>query len=128
MTKIIFHLLNIIFVFLYIYPGSLLGFLIYKDISKQPQISADFFALSSNHVYAFLLLSSLGLISYFKSLKIIILYLIVSSISLELFHLFIPNRSFQFSDLFGNIVGVLSSILLFNIYNFYRKIKKSSIT
>ena len=99
----------------------LLFFLIYKDISKQPQISADFFALSSNHVYAFLLLSSLGLISYFKSLKIIILYLIVSSISLELFHLFIPNRSFQFSDLFGNIVGVLVPIFILILFNFWRK-------
>ena len=121
MIKIIFHLINVIFVLLYVYPGSLLGFLIYKDISKQPQISADFFALSSNHVYAFLLLSSLGLISYFKSLKIIILYLIVSSISLELFHLFIPNRSFQFSDLFGNISGVLISILILILFNFWRK-------
>ena len=121
MIKIIFHLLNSIFVFLYIYQGSLLGFLIYKDISKQPQISADFFALSSNHVYAFLLLSSLGLISYFKSLKIIILYLIVSSISLELFHLFIPNRSFQFSDLFGNIAAVLISIFIIILFNFWRK-------
>ena len=121
MIKIIFHLLNIIFVFLYVYPGSLLGFLIYKDISKQPQISADFFALSSNHVYAFLLLSSLGLISYFKSLKIIILYLIVSSISLELFHLFIPNRSFQFSDFFGNFTGVLLSIFILILFNFWRK-------
>ena len=121
MIKIIFHVLNIIFVFLYVYPGSLLGFYIYKDISKQPQISADFFALSSNHIFAFLLLSSLGLISYFKSLKIIILYLIVSSISLELFHLFIPNRSFQFSDLFGNIVGVLVPIFILILFNFWRK-------
>ena len=48
MTKIIFHILNIIFIILYIYPGSLLGFLIYKDILKQPQISPDFM-VSSNH-------------------------------------------------------------------------------
>ena len=121
MIKIIFHLLNIIFVFLYVYPGSLLGFLIYKDISKQPQISTDFFIFSSNHVYAFLLLSSLGLISYSKSLKVIILYLILSSISLELLHLFIPNRSFQFSDLFGNIVGVLIPICILILFNFWRK-------
>ena len=121
MTKIIFHLLNIIFVFLYVYPGSLLGFYIYKDISRQPQISSDFFMLSSNHVYAFLILSSLGLISYFKSLKIIILYLISISIALELLHLFIPNRSFQFSDLFGNIVGVLISICILVIFSFRRK-------
>ena len=121
MAKIIFHILNIIFVFLYIYPGSLLGFLIYKDISKQPQISEDFFALSSNHIYAFLLLSSLGLISYFKRLKIIILYLILSSICLELLHLFIPNRTFQFYDLFGNIIGVLIPILILILFNFWRK-------
>jgi len=120
MIKIIFHILNIIFVFLYIYPGSLLGFLIYKDISKQPQISPDF-VVSSNHLFAFLLLSSLGLLSYFKSLKKIILYLIFISIILELLHLYIPNRSFQFSDLFGNIVGVLISILILILFNFWRK-------
>ena len=120
MTKIIFHLLNIIFVFLYIYPGSLLGFLIYKDISKQPQISPDFM-VSSNHVYAFLLLSFLGLVSYLKTFKIIILYLISISIILELFHLFIPNRSFQFPDLFGNIAGVLISIFILILFNFWRK-------
>ena len=121
MIKILFHILNVIFEFLYIYPGSLLGFLIYKDISKQPQISTDFFMLSSNHVYAFLILSSLGLISYFKSLKIIILYLISISIALELLHLFIPNRLFQFSDLFGNIVGVLVPIFILILFNFWRK-------
>jgi len=121
MIKIIFHLLNIIFVFLYVYPGSLLGFLIYKDISKQPRLTSDFFALSSNHVYAFLLLSSFGLISYFKNFKIIIFYLILISIILELLHLFIPNRSFQFSDLFGNIVGVLIPICMLILFNFWRK-------
>ena len=121
MIKIIFHLLNIIFVFLYVYPGSLLGFLIYKDISKQPQISTDFFIFSSNHVYAFILLSSLGLISYLKSFKKIILYLISISIILELLHLIIPNRSFQFSDLFGNIVGVLVPIFILILFNFWRK-------
>ena len=120
MTKIIFHLLNVIFVFLYIYPGSLLGFLVYKDISKQPQISPDF-VVTSNHIYAFLFLSLLGFISYFKSLKKIILYLIFISIILELLHLYIPNRSFQFSDLFGNIAGVLISIFILILFNFWRK-------
>ena len=120
MTKIIFHLLNIIFVFLYIYPGSLLGFFIYGDILRQPQITSNFI-VSSNHVYAFFLLSLLGLISYFKNLKIIILYLILISIILELLHLFIPNRSFQFSDLFGNIVGVLIPICMLILFNFWRK-------
>ena len=121
-TKILFNIINSIFVILYIYPGSILGFLVYGELNKQPQITKDFIYISSNHIYGFLALSLIGLIAYYKSKKLLIInYLILSSIILEVLHLVIPNRSFQFSDLFGNIVGVLLSILLFNIYNFWRK-------
>ena len=121
-TKILFNIINTIFVILYIYPGSILGFLVYGEFHNQPQITKDFMSISSNHVYAFLVLSLIGLITYYKSKKLLIInYLILSSIILEVLHLVIPNRSFQYSDLFGNIVGVLLSILLFNIYNFWRK-------
>jgi len=121
-TKILFNIINTIFVILYIYPGSILGFLVYGEFHRQPQITKDFMSISSNHVYAFLVLSLIGLITYYKSKKLLIInYLILSSIILEVLHLVIPNRSFQYSDLFGNIVGVLLSILLFNIYNFWRK-------
>ena len=121
-TKILFNIINTIFVILYIYPGSILGFLVYGEFHRQLQITKDFMSISSNHVYAFLALSLIGLISYYKSKKLLIInYLILSSIILEVLHLVIPNRSFQYSDLFGNIVGVLLSILLFNIYNFWRK-------
>ena len=123
-TKILFNIINTIFIVLYLYPGSILGFVVYGELNKQPQLTSDFFSssVSSNHVYAFLVLSLLGLIAYYKSKKLLILnYLILSSIILEVLHLIIPNRSFQYSDLFGNIVGVLLSILLFNIYNFWRK-------
>ena len=121
-TKILFNIINTITIILYVYPGSILGFLIYGEFHKQPQITQDFLSISSNHVYTFLLLSSVGLIAYYKSNKILILnYLILSSIILEILHLLIPNRSFQYGDLFGNVVGVLMSILLFSIFNFWRK-------
>ena len=121
-TKILFNIINTIFIILYVYPGSILGYLIYGEFYKQPQITQDFFELSSNHVYAFFVLSFIGLIAYYKSKKILILnYLILSSIILEILHLLIPNRSFQYGDLFGNVVGVLMSILLFSIFNFWRK-------
>ena len=121
-TKILFNIINTITIILYVYPGSILGFLIYGEFHKQPQITQDFLSISSNHVYAFLLLSSVGLIAYYESNKILILnYLILSSIILEILHLLIPNRSFQYGDLFGNVVGVLMSILLFAIFNFWRK-------
>jgi len=123
-TKILFNIINTIFIVLYVYPGSILGFVVYGEFNKQPQLTSDFFSssVSSNHVYAFLVLSLLGLIAYYKSKKLLILnYLILGTIILEVLHLVIPNRSFQYSDLFGNIVGVLLSVLLFNIYNFWRK-------
>ena len=121
-TKILFNIINVIFIVLYVYPGSILGFIIYREFHKQPQVTQDFLSLSSNHVYAFFVLSLLGLISYYKTKKIFILnYLILSSIILEVLHLVIPNRSFQYQDLFGNIVEVLMSILLFSIFNFWRK-------
>ena len=121
-TKILFHILNTIFIILYIYPGSILGYLTYRDFSKQPQLTSDFFAISSNHVYAFFLLSVLGIFGYYKVKKFFIInYLIFISIILEILHLIIPNRGFQFADLFGNIVGVLLPIIIINIYNFWRK-------
>tara|TARA_B100000427_G_scaffold253746_1_gene217176 strand:+ start:543 stop:920 length:378 start_codon:yes stop_codon:yes gene_type:complete len=120
--KILFHFINTIFIILYVYPGSILGFIIYREFHKQPQITPDFLSISSNHVYAFFLLSLIGLIAYYKSKKLLILnYLILSSIILEVLHLLIPNRSFQYSDLFGNIIGVLVSILLLSIFNIWRK-------
>jgi len=121
MTKIIFHTLNIIFIILYVYPGSILGFFIYKDFNKQPKLTGDFMTISSNHVYAFIFLSILGLLSYLKSQKILFFYLFSISVILELTHLLIPNRSFQFSDLFGNILGVLISLLILIIINYWRK-------
>jgi len=121
-TKILFHILNIILISLYIYPGSILGYLVYRDFSKQPKLTTDFFEISSNHVYAFFLLSILGLFAYYKISKIFIInYLILISIILELLHLIIPNRGFQFGDLFGNILGVLLSIMIMNIFNYWRK-------
>jgi VanZ family protein len=121
-TKILFHILNIILIILYIYPGSILGYLVHRNFSKQPQLTSDFFVISSNHVYAFFLLSVLGLFGYYKVKRFFIInYLIFISIILEILHLVIPGRSFQFADLFGNIVGVLLSIVLINIYNFWRK-------
>ena len=118
-TKFFFHLVNLVFLIFYLYPGSILGFLLYGNFKKQPQISPDFY-FSSNHVYAFAALTLFGLISHINK-KNIIIYFIFLSFILELSHLIIPNRSFQFEDLFGNIIGILISILLIKIYNYLRK-------
>ncbi len=120
MLKILFHFYNLLLIILYIYPGSILGFIVYKDLSRQPQITSDFFSISSNHLYVFILLSLLGLLSIKKNL-LLFYYLIFISIFLEVCHLIIPNRSFQFSDLFGNILGVIIPFIINTLYKFRKK-------
>ena len=120
MLKILFHFYNLLLIILYIYPGSIVGFLVYKDLSRQPQITSDFFSISSNHLYVFILLSLLGLLSIKKNL-LLFYYLIFISIFLEVCHLIIPNRSFQFSDLFGNILGVIIPFIINTLYKFRKK-------
>ena len=102
--KIIFYIANTILIALYIFPGSILGWLLYNDAGRQPQITTDFI-VSSNHVYAFTLLSILGYLSYERiKIKFVFIYLFFLSFFLELLHTIIPNRGFEFSDLFGNIL------------------------
>ena len=114
--RIGFYSSNIILIIFYLYPGSILGWFLYNDRYTQPQITRDFI-ISSNHFYAFILLTSLGVFSFHNTKKINFLsvYLFLLSIFLELFHIIIPNRGFEMSDLFGNIVGVILVILIYKI-------------
>ena len=121
LTKITFHTFNIGLILIYLYPGSIFGWLLYGDINKQPQLSLDFMVFSSNHFYAFIVLSLLGLFSYYKNkVKILFLYLFFISIFLELCHILIPQRSFEYKDLFGNFLGFFFIYILFNFLKFLR--------
>ena len=117
--KFIFYLSNFILLVLYLFPGSLLGCYLYSDCQLEPQLTKDFL-ISTNHLYAFSLLSIIGLFTYKNSNKLnyLIVYLVILSIILEILHIFIPVRSFELSDLFGNLLGV-SIVLTINF--FYRK-------
>ena len=117
-----FYSLNIILIIFYLFPGSILGCFLYNDCNIQPQITRDFI-ISSNHFYAFILLTSLGVLSFHNTKKInfLIVYLFLLSIILELFHIIIPVRGFEMSDLFGNIVGVILVIFIYKIVIRYVK-------
>ena len=115
--KFFFYLYNFILIILYLFPGSILGWFLYNDVSLQPQITPNFI-VSSNHVYVFLTLSFVGFFTYQKieQLKFLSIYLISLSIILEILHYFIPERAFEFRDLFGNLVGVIMVIIIFYFF------------
>ena len=122
--KIIFYSSNFILILLYLFPGSLIGCFLYNDCKLQPQITRDYI-ISSNHLYTFVILSLIGFLTYKNSKKkrYLIGYLIAVSIFLEIFHYFIPERSFEYSDLFGNLAGVIIVIIVFNLLKIYENYK-----
>mgnify|MGYP001161446459 FL=1 len=124
--KIFFYAINLILIIFYLYPGSLLGCIFLDDCKVQPQITSDFIYISSNHFYAFIFVTFLGYLSFLNSKKIkqVLYYLVAISILLEISHLIIPERSFQSSDLIGNLLGVLIVIFVKNLINKYGINKK----
>ena len=115
-NKIFFYSINISLIFLYLFPGSLIGQVIYGSKKIQPQITPDFI-ISSNHFYVFIFVSLIGLLTFKRKdqIRFLIKYLISLSIILEFLHLIIPERTFQLSDLFGNLTGVVVVILVRNL-------------
>ena len=115
--KYTYYLSLIVLLLLYLFPGSLIGFLFYGDLGKQPKLIANPLGTSINHLMFFFYLSILGFIAHNKYKKIIFsfTFLFCASILFELFHLIIPNRAFELNDLFANSFGVILAFFIFNL-------------
>ena len=109
---------------LYLFPGSLIGYFLYGDFSRQLDMIPNPLGTSINHALAFFYLSILGLINHLrdKSFNQTSIFLISLSIILELSHYLIPNRSFEFLDLFANLLGTSLGIFIIIFYKKYKKI------
>ena len=124
MIKYLYYFSLIALLILYLFPGSLIGYFLYGDLGKQPDLIPNPIGTSINHALAFLYLSILGLISYMRdnSFNQTNFFLISLSIILELTHYFIPNRSFEVLDLFANLFGTLIAMIVITSYKKYKKI------
>jgi|TARA_B110000211_G_scaffold1761_1_gene2137 VanZ family protein len=119
----LYYLSLVVLLFIYLFPGSIIGYLLYGDLSKQPNITNNPIGTYINHFLYFFYLTFLGLICNLRERKLInsFLFLFILSFLIEFFHLFIPNRAFELNDLLANSAGVLSTLFLF-------KLKKKFIT
>jgi len=104
----------IILFILYIFPGSLIGYFLYGNLGQQPDLISNPIGTSINHLISFIYLSSLAFIMRVKERKYInsFQFLFFTSILLEILHYFIPNRAFEYYDLFANCIGVILTYLL----------------
>ena len=118
--KLLEHLyyLSLISLFiLYLFPGSLIGYFLYGNLGQQPDLIPNPIGTSINHLISFICLSSLAFIMRVRKRKFIntFQFLFFTSILLEILHYFIPNRAFEYHDLFANCIGVILTYLLIQL-------------
>ena len=120
--KYLFYFSLIVLLILYLFPGSLIGYLLYGNFGKQPDLISNPIGTSINHLIFFFYVSIIGFIfrinqkTFLNSFS----FLFLVSITLELLHFLIPNRAFELNDLYANSLGVLLAYLIFR---FFKKLK-----
>jgi VanZ family protein len=109
----------IILLVLYLFPGSLIGYFLYDNLGQQADLISNPIGTSINHLFFFVYLSTLGLTvrlirgkNFLNSFS----FLFFLSILLELSHRMIPNRAFEYYDLFANTMGVVIAYVFINFF------------
>ena len=122
--KFIFHISVLFLIIISLYPGSLFGYLIYGDLSQQPNLVHNPFGTTINHFICYVYVSLLGFFIYSekKNFQKLVYSMFFLSAILELLHFIIPNRSFQLGDLIANILGVIVAYSVVKIYLFLSKL------
>ena len=134
--KFIFYTAVLLLIVITLYPGSLLGLLLYGDLSFQPNLAENPYftpiptllythASIINHFIAYFFISMFGLCLYLRShnFQKIVYGLFFSSIFLEFLQIIVPRRAFDIYDISANFAGVLVAYCLIEIYKFWNKDK-----
>ena len=116
LIKYLYYFSLITLLILYLFPGSLIGYLLYSDLGKQPNIIDNPIGTSINHFFYFMYLTILAVICNLKQDQVFTNFYFIFSISifLEVSHYIIPNRAFEYYDLLANVAGVLIIFLIRN--------------
>ena len=114
LIKYLYYFSLILLFILYLFPGSLIGYFLYEDLGKQPNLIDNPIGTSINHLFYFMYLTALAIICNLKKFQILtnFYFIIFISVFLEVSHYIIPNRAFELYDLFANVAGVLMIFLV----------------
>ena len=131
--KLIFYILVLLLIIITLYPGSLLGLLLFGDLGMQPNLAENpyftpipshlyTYASIINHFIVYFCVSILGLYLHLKShnFQRIVYGLFFLSIFLEVLQIIVPRRAFEIYDVFANFTGVLGAYYLLKIYKFWK--------
>ena len=130
--KFIFYISVLLLIVITLYPGSLLGLLLYGDFGMQPNLAKNpyftpipshlyTYASIINHFIAYFYVSMLGLCLYLRShnFQKIVYGLFFLSIFLEVLQFIVPRRAFEIYDVSANFAGVLVAYCLIKISKFW---------
>ena len=114
MIEYLYYFSLILLFILYLFPGSLIGYLLYGDLGKQPSLVDNPIGTSINHLFCFMYLTVLAIICNLKKIRILtnFYFIIFISVFLEASHYIIPNRAFELYDLIANSAGVILIFLI----------------
>ena len=123
LLKSIFYVSVLFLIIISLWPGSLIGYFLYRDWGQQPILIENPTGTTINHFIGYFYVSILGFFIFSKTenFKKIVYGLFFLSIILELLHSIIPNRTYQMSDLISNILGVIVAYLTIKIYLLFNK-------
>ncbi len=116
LAEFFYYFSLLVLLILYLFPGSLAGYLLYGNLSVQPNFIANPIGNSINHLIFFSYITILAIIIRSKIKNIFTSYKVILFVSfiLEPLHLVVPNRAFEFYDLIANITGVIIVLLINN--------------
>ena len=114
LLEYIYYFSLVILFIIYLFPGSLIGYILYGNLGQQPNLIPNPIGTSINHLIFFSYITILALTIRTKVKNILTNYKIILFISfiLEILHFIIPNRAFEFYDLIANMLGVLIIIFI----------------
>ena len=131
--KFIFYISVLLLIVITLYPGSLLGLLLYGDLGMQLNLAENpyftpipshlyTYANTLNHFIVYFYVSMLGLCLYLRShnFQKIIYGLFFLSIFLEVLQFVVPRRVFEIYDISANFAGVLVAYSLLKIYKIWK--------
>ena len=114
LIEYVYYFSLIVLLILYLFPGSLIGYFLYGNLSQQPNLISSPIGTSINHLIFFSYITALATIinsrikNIFTSYKVILLFSCIS----EILHLIVPNRAFEFYDLIANVIGVITVLII----------------
>ena len=119
--KFIFHLSVLFLIVISLFPGSLLGFFLYSDFGRQPDIIDNPFGTAINHFIYYFYITMFGLCLYVKdrNFQKLVYGFFFLSIILEALQFIVPRRAFEIYDVSANFTGVLVAYCLIKIYKFW---------